>query len=469
MPQATPLLRLLNVLLAPGMRTRKDPDAVFERLLQEVQEGRVSLGADDLAALDGLRLLLADHAANPDLSALGWMSTQDQIRDRLRNRVAVRDVQASHPGVRDEPVTAPVFVVGLPRTGTTLTYNLIARSPGNRGPKLWEMNHLGLPRPEAEREKLIAAARKRYAVVGKVSPGWEHLHPLVADSEEEDFLLRAHTEMYATWGPAPRYLEYVAEADLTEDYRFLRDALQVMAAGEAPERWVLKHPMNLWRLPEILRAFPDARFVWTHRAPGAAVASGCSMAEATHTMYIKPGRIDLARIGQEWLGISAGGVERAIKLREQIPDSAVVDVLYDDLLADPTTVMHGLFENLDLTWGEAGRRQPGRGPGPDGPPPPRLHPGPLRPDGVPGSGCVRGIQAPTHNPLTPFVVGVIVAAKTGRKPQRSRPQARGEVSGPPGPAGTPGARRRRGCGAGSSRPAPGASSRRRARSRPRCP
>lgn len=352
MPQVTPLLRLFNVLLAPGTRTRKDPDAVYERLLEEVQSGRVPLGAADLAALDGLRLLLADHAANPDLSPFGWMSTQQQIRERLDNRAVVRDIQAKRPEVRDEPVTAPVFVVGLPRTGTTLTYNLIARSPGNRGPKLWEMTNLGLPRPAAERERLIAQSRKRFAMVGKLSPAWAHLHPLVADSEEEDFMLRAHTEMYATWGPAPRYLEYVANADLTDDFLFLRDALQVIAAGEAPERWVLKHPMDLWRTPEILRAFPDARFVWTHRAPSAAVASGCSMAEATHTMYIKPGRIDLNRIGQEWLGISAGGVDRAVALREQLPDDAVIDVVYDDLLAEPGTVMRGAFDRLDLTWGE---------------------------------------------------------------------------------------------------------------------
>ncbi|MFI6425298.1 sulfotransferase family protein [Promicromonospora sp. NPDC050880] len=350
MPQATPLLRLLNLLLTPGMRTRKDPDAVFDGILAEVQRGRVPLTEADLVAVDGLRLLLADHAANPDLSGLGWMSTQDQIRDRLRNRAVVRDAQAQRPEVLQEPVTAPVFVVGLPRTGTTLTYNLIARHPGNRGPKLWEMTNLGLPLPEAERAKVIEKTRKRFATVGKVSPAWAHLHPLVAESEEEDFMLRAHTEMYATWGPAPQYLEWVAQADLTEDYRFLRDALQVVAAGEAPDRWVLKHPMNLWRMPEILRAFPDARFVWTHRAPGAAVASGCSMAEATHTMYVKPGRIDLERIGQEWLDISAGGVERALALREQLPSDTVIDVVYDDLVARPEAVLRGVFDRLDLPW-----------------------------------------------------------------------------------------------------------------------
>jgi len=353
MPQATPLLRLLNLLLTPGMRTRKDPDAVFDGILAEVQRGRVPLTPADLAAVDGLRLLLADHAANPDLSGLGWMSTQDQIRDRLRNRAVVRDAQAQRPEVRDEPVTAPVFVVGLPRTGTTLTYSLIARHPGHRGPKLWEMTNLGLPLPEAERTKVIEKTRKRFATVGKVSPAWAHLHPLIADGEEEDFMLRAHTEMFATWGPAPRYLEWVTGADLTDDYLFLRDALQVIAAGEAPERWVLKHPMDLWRMPEILRAFPDARFVWTHRAPSAAVASGSSMAEATQVMYTKPGRIDLDRIGQEWLGISAGGVERAMALRDQLPADAVVDVVYDDLVAEPETVMRGLFDTLGLTWGEA--------------------------------------------------------------------------------------------------------------------
>jgi len=69
-------------------------------------------------------------------------------------------------------------------------------------------------------------------------------------------------------------------------------------------------------------------------------------------MYIKPGRIDLDRIGQEWLGISAGGVERALELREDLPDHAVIDVVYDDLLADPATVLGRVFDLLDLTWGE---------------------------------------------------------------------------------------------------------------------
>ncbi|HEV6952815.1 MAG TPA: sulfotransferase [Promicromonospora sp.] len=350
MPQATPLLRLMNLLLTPGMRTRKDPDAVFDGILAEVQRDHAPLTAQDLAAVDGLRLLLADHAANPDLSGLGWMSAQDQIRDRLRNRAVVRSAQAQRPGVRDEPVTAPVFVVGLPRTGTTLTYNLVARHPGHRGPTLWEMTNLGLPLPEAERAKVIEKTRKRFAAVGRLSPAWAHLHPLIAESEEEDFMLRAHTEMFATWGPAPRYIDWVKGADLTDDFRFLREALQVIAAGEAPDRWVLKHPMDLWRTPEILRAFPDARFVWTHRAPSSAVASGCSMSEATHTMYIKPGRIDLERIGREWLEISAGGVERAMALRDQLPADAVIDVVYDDLVAEPETVVRGVFDRLGIDW-----------------------------------------------------------------------------------------------------------------------
>ncbi|WP_125777304.1 sulfotransferase family protein [Antribacter gilvus] len=353
MSETAPLLRLLNVVLAPGLRTRKDPDAVFARIVADAQRRHAPLTADDLAGIDGLRLLLTDHAGEPDLSAFGWKGAQDQVRSRVLNRAVVRQVQAQRPGVRDEPVDAPVFVVGLARTGTTLTYNLIARSPGSRGPRLWEMTHLGPPRPEAERARLIEQTHKRYAVVAKLNPAWADVHPLIPESEEEDFFLRAHSELYCTSGTLPRYLEHLAGADLTDDYLFLRDALQVIAAGEAPDRWVLKHPADLWRMPEILRAFPGARFVWTHRSPGAAVASGCSMAEAARRIFLKPGRVDLEQIGRDWLAVAAAGVDRALAQRAGLPEDAVVDVVYDDLVAAPETVMRGVFDRLGMPWGEA--------------------------------------------------------------------------------------------------------------------
>ncbi|WP_460748807.1 sulfotransferase family protein [Myceligenerans cantabricum] len=353
MSQATPMLHVLNVLLLPGYRTRKDPDAAFDKLLAGAQEGRQPLGAADLEAVEPMRLLLRAHAANPDLGPFGWTTVQQGIQDRLRNRAIVRDLQAKHPAIKDEPVQAPVFVVGLPRTGTTFTYNLIARSPGNRGPLLWEMLNLGLPVEDpAERTRTIERTTKRLSIMDRLSPDWSQVHPLIATAEEEDFFLRDHSEMHSSASTVPAYREYLAGADLTDDYLLLRDALQVLSYGQEPARWILKHPANLWRMPEIRHAFPDAKFVWTHRAPGKALASGCSMSEVLRTMHYKRGHVDLDAIGAEWLEMLSGGVERALAQRERFGDD-VIDVTYNDLVEEPEKMMRGVFERLDMAWTEA--------------------------------------------------------------------------------------------------------------------
>lgn len=348
-----PMLRMLNLFLRPGARSRRDPDAAFEKLLSQAQRGLAPLGAEDVTAVEPLRLLLRAHAANPHLSPFGWMTVQGGIRDRLRNRAIVRDVQARHPEVREQPVPAPVFVIGLPRTGTTFTYNVISRSPGSRGPLLWEMLNLGLPVDDpGERARIAERTTKRLSFLDRLSPGWSQVHPLIATSEEEDFFLRDHSEMHTTSSTVPEYRQYLAGADLTDDFVLLREALQVMSFGQEPPRWVLKHPANLWRMPEILRAFPGARFVWTHRAPGKALASGCSMSEVLRTLHYEPGTVDLDAIGAEWLAMLSDGVDRALSQRDQLDDDLLVDVSYSDLVEEPETVMRGVFDRLEMPWGE---------------------------------------------------------------------------------------------------------------------
>jgi hypothetical protein len=345
------MLRMLNLLTLPGSRTRNDPGAAFDKLLAQAQRGYRPLGADDLTAVEPLRLLLRANAENPHLSPFGWMTVQNGIRDRLRNRVIIRDVQARYPEVKEQPVPAPVFVIGLPRTGTTFTYNLISRSPGNRGPLLWEMLNLGLPVEDAaERDRIVARTAKRLSFMDRVSPDWSQIHPLFAAGEEEDFFLRDHSELHTTSSSVPEYRRYLADADLTGDFVLLRESLQVMSFGQEPPRWVLKHPGNLWRMPEILCAFPDARLVWTHRAPGKALASGCSMSEVLRTMHYRPGTVDLDAIGAEWLAMLSEGVDRALAQREQLDDGVLVDVSYSDLVEEPVKVMRGVFGHLGMTW-----------------------------------------------------------------------------------------------------------------------
>ena len=351
MSQTTPALRLTNLLLTPGTRTRRDPDAVFDRMVAHATRGRAPLSAEYAADLDHLRLVLRAFADHPGLSPLGWMAGQALVDSRIRNRAVVGDLHTRHPEIADQPVTAPVFVVGMPRTGTTLTYNLLARSPEHRGPRLWEMTHLGLAVDSSTEAALIRRTRKKYAMVSRLSPTWDTIHPLYAEAEEEDTFIRAHSELHASAIPVPDYVERLQTFDHRPDYRFLRDALQVLAFRRPARRWVLKHPANLFHMAAIRDVFPDARFVWTHRTPEVALASLCSLAEAAERLHRRPDAVDLAETGRTWLAIMSRGVSRALDQRAELGSDVVLDLPYERLTGDPTAVLPELFDRLGAHWG----------------------------------------------------------------------------------------------------------------------
>jgi hypothetical protein len=349
--QTTPALRLTNLFLAPGTRTRRDPDAVFDRIVARASRGRTPLSAEYAADLDHLRLALRAFADCPGLSPLGWMGGQSLVESRVLNHVVVGDLRARHPRIAEEPVDAPVFVVGMPRTGTTLTYNILSTSPRHRGPKLWEMTHLGLAVDGGTEAALIRRTRKKYAMVSRLSPTWDTIHPLYAEAEEEDTFIRAHSELHASSVPMPEYVERVQTFDHRPDYRFLRDTLQVLSYGRPARRWVLKHPANLFHMSEIRDVFPDARFVWTHRAPEVALASLCSLAEAAQRLHRYPDAVDLAAIGRDWLSIMSRGVSSALVQRAELGPDVVLDLPYGRLTEDPGTMLPGLFDRLGAQWG----------------------------------------------------------------------------------------------------------------------
>ncbi|GAA4692731.1 Sulfotransferase family protein [Promicromonospora umidemergens] len=351
MSQTTPALRLTNLLLTSGTRTRKDPDAVFDRLVARATRGRVPLNAEYTADLDHLRLVLRAFAGFPGLSPLGWMAGQALVESRVQNHAVVGDLHARFPEIADEPVEAPVFVVGMPRTGTTLTYNLLSRSPAHRGPKLWEMTHLGLAVDSTTEAALIRRTRKKYAMVSRLSPRWDTIHPLYAEAEEEDTFIRTHSELHASAVPVPGYVERLRTFDHRPDYRFLRDALQVLSYERPARRWVLKHPANLFHMSAIRDVFPDARFVWTHRDPEVALASLCSLAEATERLHRRPEAVDLAETGRQWLAIMSSGVSRALAQRAELGSDVVLDLPYERLTGDPGTALPELFGRLGARWG----------------------------------------------------------------------------------------------------------------------
>jgi hypothetical protein len=213
------------------------------------------------------------------------------------------------------------------------------------------MTYPGLAVDEARQAALIRRTARKFAMTSRLSATWDTIHPMYAAAEEEDTFIRAHSEMHASAVPMPDYLDRLATFDHRPDYRFLRDTLQLLSYGRPARRWVLKHPANLFHLAAIRDVFPDARFVWTHRAPEVALASLCSLAESARRIHRRPDAVDLAGIGPEWLAIMSRGVARALEQRAALGPDVVVDLPYDRLTGDPGAALPDLFDRLDARWG----------------------------------------------------------------------------------------------------------------------
>lgn len=355
MRRTTARLRLVNALTAPAARARHDPYRFFDRLLEAQRSANagIDLTEEDESELQYLRRFLGFIADVDSLSGVGWLSVRDMVKTRIKNRYLVRRLQAEHPEIRRERVQAPVFVIGLPRTATTLTHKILANAPGGRGPYMWEMDNIGLPRSEADEAKLRRQTQKRLDQILMLSPSWSRIHPVRADWVEEIYFLLNQSRLHNTMAPMPKYVDFLRTYDARPDYRFVRDVLQILQFRRPSPRWILKHPDSLGETAAIHHVFPDAKFVWTHRDPHTVMGSMCSMAESLGYLHNHPKGVDPHAIGRVWLKILPEMVERARRERIQMPRETTVDVAYHAMMADPFKYVPGLFEKLDLKWTDA--------------------------------------------------------------------------------------------------------------------
>lgn len=344
--------RLLNLALAPASGGRKRPEAVWEKTVAAlVEDSGRPLGEDrQFAEEQGFALSSLAHAAD-DLTPLGWQAALTDVKGRLENRLRISRIVADHPEILDEEIRRPVFVVGLPRTATTLAHKILALSPAHRGPLMWEMLHTDIETDPAVVNRRVRALAKQIGAVVKISPLWEVIHPIRVDQPEESMFLLPHGHFHPLLrGPMPEYQQWLEARDNTSDYEYLKLALQVLQFGRERKRWILKYPLHLNDMLVILKVFPDATFVWTHRDPTTAMGSLCSLLETSWSMVRK--RPDLDAIGELGLDLMVQAIERARTARLSMPPESIVDVPYHLLNSDPHGGVPKIYAAIGAEWTE---------------------------------------------------------------------------------------------------------------------
>ncbi|MGA8116108.1 MAG: sulfotransferase, partial [Actinocatenispora sp.] len=272
-----------------------------------------------------------------------------------------------HPEIARVPVTRPLVVTGLLRSGTTLVQNLLAQHPGLRSPDLWELmspvtaGGRGPDATDAEHEAIADAAQAYVDEYYQVAPDLRMIHFLDARRPDECHRLTGNaftTMVYEMRYRIPGYAAWSAGHDHAAAYRFHREQMRAILWRRPGGPAVFKDPFHLWQLPALVSAYPDARIVHLHRDPAVTIPSTCSLCVTVRGA--RTDELDRTDIGRQWRDNVAAAVDALPVVRKQLaadaPDAAVLDVRYRDLMADPVATLGAICEFAGAPLTDAAER-----------------------------------------------------------------------------------------------------------------
>ncbi len=312
-------------------------------------------GADDLGEgpfLEPLRRLLLALEHEARLSFLGRSIARQTLVRVIRNRLQLVADRKRYPEIADVQIRRPLVVVGLPRTGSTILHDILARDPASRAPRTWECD---APSPPPDRElpgvdPRIAASDAQLAGVDRLIPGFRAMHPMGAQLAQECVVLTMHSmasPIFHNSYHVPSYEDWLDDAcDWAPVYAFHRRQLQHLQWRSPGERWVLKSGAHMWALDHLLETYPDACIVSTHRDPVKVATSFASL--ATLLRSLASDAVDAREVAADWTPRLAKVLDRATQVRDsgRFSQERFFDVQFPDLLADPMAVVERIYDHF---------------------------------------------------------------------------------------------------------------------------
>ncbi|MBN1345370.1 MAG: sulfotransferase [Phycisphaerae bacterium] len=298
-----------------------------------------------------LRLLIQSFLDDGRLHPFGRMMMRRRLVEFASNRLRIDDNLRRHPEILDEPIRRPLFITGLPRTGTTLLQNLLSLDPASRPLLTWEAFWPSPPTEAGGRrlEPRIKRARALINLTYWLAPRFPVIHPLDPEGPDECVSLTFNTfvsQAFPMMANLTSYEEWLGGLTLdqwTTAYGYYKRQLQLLQWQRNAEHWILKSPMHLAALDALLTVFPDACIVQTHRDPVKAVPSLCSLAATVRA--IATNELNPTEIGPKIAATWAAIVEHAGDVRDAAP-THFLDVHYDELIGDPVATAHRIYDHF---------------------------------------------------------------------------------------------------------------------------
>ena len=281
----------------------------------------------------------------PGMTPVGRFVRRREILALLRTKLHVTHAIASDLGPSGEVIENPWFVLGLPRSGTTLLHRLIAEDPRHRAPLFWEINAF-FPRPASPNDgpdPRLKAAERTIRLMARTAPDFRAIHDVTASSPEECVGILG--------------LGLLANGSVKRAYEIHRQYLRLLQRGSLPRKWVLKAPLHMLNLRSLLEEYRDACIIQMHRDPIHVVPSLASLMAAEARQRHRT--VDLAKVGRKAFQTALYMVRTGLDVRDKVegadPGRKFIDVRYDDLVADPIAAVAGVYRAFESDLSEAAR------------------------------------------------------------------------------------------------------------------
>jgi len=337
-----------------------------ELTLEAVEAAAVErTGLEDFGPPDyreRLGLWLSEVDEDAERTAIGRYGLFNDSVRHASSRLLVHDLLKRHPEIHDQPIERPVIVIGLPRSGTTHLVNLIASDRRLRSMPLWEgQEPVPNPKDEPREDGLDPRwARSEAAWQGMKlgSPLIASMHPMNPDHihEELELQLPDFTSYNQEWvARSPKWRDYYLAHDQTPHYEWLRTMLKVLQWYRPRERWVLKCPQHLEQIGPLVKTFPDATIVVTHRDP-------VSVIQSAITMLTYGARMNYTRPRPEfyleyWTDRIEKLLRASVRDRHLLPSDRTVDVRFHELMSDDMGTVERIYETAGLEMTDTARAQ----------------------------------------------------------------------------------------------------------------
>ena len=325
-----------------------------------IDQAKSETGLSDLGEplfSEGLNRLIDSINNEANLNEIGIQAQPIRIQGLLSNRLRFEEDLKKFPEILDQQIIAPIVIVGLPRTGSTMTHRLLASDPNHTAMLWWEGRYPALLPGEkrGDIETRMELGKAEVDAVVAASPEALDIHPWDYKGADEEILLLEHNFLSTvpeSFMALPSYSKWIEEQDHTLAYEDLKKFIQYLQwqnPGREKKRWVLKSPHHLGFIDKMISVFPDAKIIQTHRDPVKTVPSFCSM--CANLFEPLTTNFDKVFIGKHWSNKLTRALNHCMNISEKHPDN-FLDLEFLNMIKDPIDEMKKIYEFIGEPFGE---------------------------------------------------------------------------------------------------------------------